>query len=237
MLGNEDAASEFTEYSSIPVKVENINDATAITAGDRHTCALHQDGTVSCWGQNWYGQLGSGTLRNLVTPGKSRRNRRCRSHCRRKQPHLRHSRKRHDKLLGQQRSRTARSKPKPPPVSSSHAGRGRQRRLHAGSRLQPYLRPAQRRLHHMLGQQRLRTTRRRAPALAKTHLAAGILLHADLKIRAKSAPQNVPQIILINHARPALTKDRSARTCYTRNNDAKFFRFSPQRVLAGCSEV
>ena len=70
MLGNEDAAEEFTEYSSIPVKVENINDATAITAGDRHTCALHQDGTVSCWGQNWYGQLGSGTLRNLVTPAK-----------------------------------------------------------------------------------------------------------------------------------------------------------------------
>ena len=70
MLGNEDAADEYTEYLSIPVKVENINDATAITAGNRHTCALHQDGTVSCWGQNWYGQLGSGTLRNLVAPEK-----------------------------------------------------------------------------------------------------------------------------------------------------------------------
>ena len=70
MLGNEDAAEEFTEYSPVPVKVENINDATAIAAGSLHTCALHEDGTVSCWGQNWYGQLGSGTLRNLVAPEK-----------------------------------------------------------------------------------------------------------------------------------------------------------------------
>lgn len=70
MLGNEDAADEFTEYSSVPVQVEKISDATAVTAGSRHTCALHQDGTVSCWGQNWYGQLGSGTLRNLVAPEK-----------------------------------------------------------------------------------------------------------------------------------------------------------------------
>lgn len=70
ILGNEDAADEYTEYLFMPVKVENINDATAITAGSRHTCALHQDGTVSCWGQNWYGQLGSGTLRNLVAPEK-----------------------------------------------------------------------------------------------------------------------------------------------------------------------
>ena len=43
------------------VDVVNIADADAVAAGDNHTCALREDGTVSCWGNNSYGQLGSGT--------------------------------------------------------------------------------------------------------------------------------------------------------------------------------
>ncbi len=34
--------------------------ATAITSGYAHNCALLDDGTVKCWGQNAYGQLGQG---------------------------------------------------------------------------------------------------------------------------------------------------------------------------------
>ena len=34
--------------------------ATAIAAGQLHTCALLDDGTVKCWGQNFFGQLGLG---------------------------------------------------------------------------------------------------------------------------------------------------------------------------------
>jgi alpha-tubulin suppressor-like RCC1 family protein len=34
--------------------------ATAITAAERHTCALLDDGTVKCWGDNGVGQLGQG---------------------------------------------------------------------------------------------------------------------------------------------------------------------------------
>lgn len=33
-------------------------DATSITAGDMHTCALLADGNVRCWGSNQFGQLG-----------------------------------------------------------------------------------------------------------------------------------------------------------------------------------
>jgi alpha-tubulin suppressor-like RCC1 family protein len=32
-----------------------------VTAGDLHSCARMQDGTVRCWGANFYGQLGDGT--------------------------------------------------------------------------------------------------------------------------------------------------------------------------------
>ena len=56
------------QNSSIPVQVTGITDATAITAGPGHSCALHQGGTVSCWGNNEHGELGDGTTRNSSTP-------------------------------------------------------------------------------------------------------------------------------------------------------------------------
>ena len=50
-----------TWWSSEPVEVVDITDATAIATGTEHACALHQDGKISCWGRNYYGQLGNGT--------------------------------------------------------------------------------------------------------------------------------------------------------------------------------
>ena len=42
--------------------------AVAITAGDRHTCAILDDGNVSCWGYNDVGQLGDGATDQDLIP-------------------------------------------------------------------------------------------------------------------------------------------------------------------------
>ncbi|RZD44960.1 MAG: hypothetical protein CXT68_08985 [Methanobacteriota archaeon] len=42
--------------------------AVAISTGGTHTCAILDDGSVSCWGDNWYGQRGDGTNTNRNTP-------------------------------------------------------------------------------------------------------------------------------------------------------------------------
>jgi len=47
-----------------PASVGGISDAVAVSAGDYHTCVGHADGTVSCFGDNYYGQVGDGSNRN-----------------------------------------------------------------------------------------------------------------------------------------------------------------------------
>jgi alpha-tubulin suppressor-like RCC1 family protein len=55
-----------TMSSSIPVPVTGLTNATAVTIGGTlgsgiHVCALQSSGTVSCWGSNYSGELGTGT--------------------------------------------------------------------------------------------------------------------------------------------------------------------------------
>lgn len=44
--------------SSLPVAVDGVTGATAVVVGSSHSCALIDDGSVSCWGDNGSGQLG-----------------------------------------------------------------------------------------------------------------------------------------------------------------------------------
>lgn len=58
-----------TTNSNTPVSVSNLAaNISAITTGDAHTCALNTSGTVFCWGENDYGQLGNGTVSTSLVP-------------------------------------------------------------------------------------------------------------------------------------------------------------------------
>jgi alpha-tubulin suppressor-like RCC1 family protein len=51
----------------LPVVLPTATTATALTAGDAHTCALLNTGAVTCWGHNRYGQLGNSTNNGTST--------------------------------------------------------------------------------------------------------------------------------------------------------------------------
>lgn len=61
-------------FSSLPVAVDASDvlagkRITQVAAGSEHSCALATDGTVACWGDNAYGQLGDGTTQSRQWPG------------------------------------------------------------------------------------------------------------------------------------------------------------------------
>jgi alpha-tubulin suppressor-like RCC1 family protein len=58
-MGNGQSTS-FDGNFPTPVPVMSIADATAISVGVDHSCALHATGGVSCWGDGYIGQLGNG---------------------------------------------------------------------------------------------------------------------------------------------------------------------------------
>lgn len=56
-LGNGTTGS----YSEVPVVVLGLSNVRSIAAGAVHTCAVLEDGTARCWGDNRFGQFGDGT--------------------------------------------------------------------------------------------------------------------------------------------------------------------------------
>ena len=54
--------------SKTPITIPGLALAEAITTGVQHACALLPGGTVKCWGDNAYGELGNGSTNGSATP-------------------------------------------------------------------------------------------------------------------------------------------------------------------------
>lgn len=54
--------------SASPVAVKGLDDAAQLAAGVGFTCALRRSGAVSCWGANFAGQLGDGSMDDRRQP-------------------------------------------------------------------------------------------------------------------------------------------------------------------------
>lgn len=57
-----------TVDSVTPVMPTGVSNATTITSGNAHSCAVISGGTVKCWGSNQWGELGNGTTTTWTTP-------------------------------------------------------------------------------------------------------------------------------------------------------------------------
>ncbi|MEW6447431.1 MAG: stalk domain-containing protein [Bacillota bacterium] len=53
---------DYEDIHSVPVQVKNLTGIIAVAAGESHSLALKEDGTVWAWGSNSSGQLGDGTV-------------------------------------------------------------------------------------------------------------------------------------------------------------------------------
>jgi alpha-tubulin suppressor-like RCC1 family protein len=65
-LGN--GAYDLTISANTPQQVGTASDWISLEVGDYHTCGLRIGGTVWCWGENFYGQLGNGATSDSTMP-------------------------------------------------------------------------------------------------------------------------------------------------------------------------
>lgn len=57
-----------TDCSDNPLRVSGVPEATAVSVGARHACALARTGEAWCWGRGTYGELGQGVAEDSIRP-------------------------------------------------------------------------------------------------------------------------------------------------------------------------
>jgi len=62
--GHKDAGG--VDISPTPVPISAVMNATQVSVGNTHTCALLS--RVKCWGNNYDGELGNGKTKDSSTP-------------------------------------------------------------------------------------------------------------------------------------------------------------------------
>lgn len=67
-LGAVGSGTASTTPVTTPTGVSGITNATQLSSGGYHSCALLADGTIKCWGRGVEGQLGDGAAANSATP-------------------------------------------------------------------------------------------------------------------------------------------------------------------------
>jgi alpha-tubulin suppressor-like RCC1 family protein len=68
LYGELGVGTTIKDWAPVPLVVNGLSNAVAISAGRDHACALIADGTVRCWGSNGVGELGNGTINSSYTP-------------------------------------------------------------------------------------------------------------------------------------------------------------------------
>ena len=63
-----DGSSGPASFKTIPVQVKDLQGAKAVAAGHSHVCAIIEEGSVWCWGDNGLGQLGNGSTKDSTNP-------------------------------------------------------------------------------------------------------------------------------------------------------------------------
>jgi len=56
------------QESHNPIYVNSSKNFTSVSAGSYHTCGRLVNGSIMCWGANWYGEIGDGTTTDRYNP-------------------------------------------------------------------------------------------------------------------------------------------------------------------------
>ena len=66
--GNLELGSTTTYYNPQTVNLGAGRSAVSVSAGQHHTCAILDDGSLKCWGYNFYGQIGNRSTETKYSP-------------------------------------------------------------------------------------------------------------------------------------------------------------------------